>query len=197
MGTPKDVADAVVDAFVAAVNSSRREPKSRESIPEGCLGPAARNHGYFDWHIALTGAGSWLKELTTRMPFGWPDSFYSLISRYQFPSFGCGPLQFYPVGLATDQSELRNAVFRDEAMVAVLWEHGYLPFARPEDWSYDPVCFDCDKGGGGNEPAVVRIDHEEILCRDVIRVVQVLSPGFPLLLKSLAAGLRAGSLGAT
>jgi len=197
MSTPKDVADAVVDAFVAAVNSSSREPKRRETIPELCRRSAARSHGYFDWHIAPAAARSWLPELTTRTPIRWPHSFYSLISRYQFPSFCCGPLQFYSVGLATDQSELRNAVFRDEPMVGVLWEHGYLPFATPEDSSYDPVCFDYTNVSGGNEPAVVRIDHEEILCRENIRVLQVLSPGFELLLENLTAELTTGSLGAT
>jgi hypothetical protein len=197
MNTRGDVADAVVDAFVTAVNSSSREPKPREGIPEICRRSAARCRGYFDWHIVPAVAGSWLQELTTRTPFRWPLSFYSLISRYQFPSFCCGPLEFYSVGLATDQSELRNAVFRDEAMVAVLREHGYLPFARPEDSSYDPVCFDCTNVPGGNEPAVVRIDHEEILCRERIRVLQVLSPGFQSLLKNLTADLTAGVLGAT
>jgi len=82
-------------------------------------------------------------------------------------------------------------------MVGVLWEHGYLPFATPEDSSYDPVCFDYTNVSGGNEPAVVRIDHEEILCRENIRVLQVLSPGFELLLENLTAELTTGSLGAT
>ena len=101
------------------------------------------------------------------------------------------------MGLATDDAELCNAVFRDEAMVAVLWEHGYLPFARPEDSSYDPICFDFTMGFGGDEPAVVRIDHEEILCRENIRVVQVLSPGFRFLLEKLTIELTTGSLSAT
>jgi hypothetical protein len=197
MSTPKDIADVVVDAFVAAVNSSSREPKRRESIPELCRRSADATMGCFDWQIAPAAAGSWLPELTTRSPFRWPHSFYSLISRYQFPSFCCGPLEFYSVGLVTDESELRNAVFRDEAMVAVLCEHGYLPFSRPEDSSYDPVCFDFTSGFGGYEPAVVRIDHEEILCREKIQVLQVLSPGFRLLLEKLTIELTTGSLSAT
>jgi hypothetical protein len=197
MSTRTDIADAVVDAFVTAVNSSSREPKLHERIPESCRRSADHCHGYLDWQIVPAAAGSWLQELTTRTPFRWPLSFYSLISRYQFPSFCCGPLQFYSVGLATDQSELRNAVFRDKAMVAVLREHGYLPFARPEDSSYDPICFDCINVSGDKEPTVVRIDHEETLCRERIRVLQVLSPGFQLLLKNLTAELTAGVLGAT
>lgn len=135
-------------------------------------------------------------ELVSRMPHRWPLSFQALISRYQFPSFCCGPLEFYSVGLDNspdDYDELRTAVLRDPAMLSVLWEHGYLPFARPEDSSYDPVCFHCVDVTGTSEPAVVRIDHEEVLCRNRIRVQQVLSSGFHLLLEEMTAQLLAGT----
>ena len=82
-------------------------------------------------------------------------------------------------------------------MVSVLWENGYLPFARPEDSSYDPVCFHCVNVSGASEPAVVRIDHEEVLCRNRIRVQQVLSPAFHLLLEDMTAQLLAGTSGVT
>jgi len=58
-------------------------------------------------------------------------------------------------------------------MLTVLRKHGYLTFARPQDGSYDPVCFDYRKKTDSTEPAVVRIDHEEILCRDRIRIKQI------------------------
>ena len=63
-------------------------------------------------------------ELVSRMPHRWPLSFQALISRYQFPSFCCGPLEFYSVGLDNspdDYDELRTAVLRDPAMLSVLW----------------------------------------------------------------------------
>ena len=100
-------------------------------------------------------------------------TFDALISRrYQLPLFPCGPLEFYSVGVTEppgDYWELRTAILRDSRMVSILWKHGFLPFARPEDSSHDPVCFDCGNARS-NEPAVVRIDHEEILRRDRVRV---------------------------
>lgn len=193
------MAEARVDAFVAAVNSSGREPKSYKDIPELCRRSDAGHPGYCDWQIAPAKTGSWLVELASRMPYRWPLSFHALISRYQFPSFCCGPVEFYSVGLANppeDCCELRTAVLRDQALVSVLWKHGYLPFARPEDSSYDPICFHCVDVSGGSEPAVVRIDHEEVLCRNRIRVRQVLSPAFDLLLEHMTVQLIAGTLGA-
>jgi hypothetical protein len=199
MSQQKHLAEARVDAFVAAVNSSSREPRPYKTIPELCRRSVAVHRGYCDWQIVPAKAGSWLVELASRLPYRWPLSFHTLISRYQFPSFCCGPLEFYSVGLTNpsdDYYELRTAVLRDPAMVSVLWGHGYLPFARPEDSSYDPVCFHCVNVSGASEPAVVRIDHEEVLCRNRIRVQQVVSPAFDLLLEHMTAQLLAGTSGA-
>ena len=137
-----DITEARVDAFVAAVNSSRREAKLCESIPELCRRSAAGRGGYCDWQIVPSMAGPWLADLASRLPYRWPPSFHSLISRYQFPAFCCGPLEFYSVGFPNDYDGLSTAVLRDKPMVSALWKHGLLPFARPEDSSYDPVCFD-------------------------------------------------------
>ena len=74
-------------------------------------------------------------------------------------------------------------------MSPFLLKEGLLPFARPEDWSYDPVCFDYRRSQRKLEPAVVRIDHEEILCNERIRVVEVLAKGFDALLEELTRAL--------
>jgi hypothetical protein len=198
MSTEKHTAEARVDAFVAAVNSSSREPKPCTAIPALCRRSGVGHPGYCDWQIVPAKAGSWLVELASGLPYPWPLTFHTLISRYQFPSFCCGPLEFYSVGLDNppeDYDEFRTAVFRDPAMVSVLLGNGYLPFARPEDSSYDPVCFHWVNTTGASEPAVVRIDHEEVLCRNRIRVQQVLSPDFNLLLEDMTATLIAVTSG--
>jgi hypothetical protein len=99
MSKEKHIAEAQVDSFVAAVNSSRREPKRCKTIPELCRRSGVGHHGYCDWQIVPAKAGFWLAELASRLPYRWPLSFHALISGYQFPSFCCGPLEFYSVGL--------------------------------------------------------------------------------------------------
>ncbi len=188
MSNQQDLRLARVAAFVAAVNSSCREPKPLDCVPQRCRLPLAGRRGYCDWQIVpVTEDPAWRDW--HHGPYPWPLSFHILITRYQFPAFSCGPLEFYPVGLGSDNpDELRNARVRDPALVSVLWEHGYLPFARPEDGSYDPICFQCAAG----EPAVVRLDHEEVLCRSRIPVPQVLSPSFEQLLEEMTAHLLSG-----
>jgi hypothetical protein len=86
-------------------------------------------------------------------------------------------------------NELRIATLRDRPLLSVLWKQGYLPFARPADGSYDPVCFDFSTNEHSSEPAVVRIDHEDVLSRELIRIRQVVSPAFHLLVEDMTTGL--------
>ena len=71
-----------------------------------------------------------------------------------------------------------------------LFKNGFLPFARPADSSYDPICFDYRDSSGKVEPSVVRIDHEEILCHDRIRVIATLSRSFDPLIEEMTRQLR-------
>jgi len=132
----------------------------------------------------------WLPELESQLPYRWPLTFRALIGRFLFPSFVCGPVEFYSVGVtdpAAEDAELRIAVMRDRPLLTALWEHGYQPFARPEDGSYDPLCFDCRNSSPSAEPAVVRVDHERI------RICHRLAPAFYLLLEEMTESLSSHS----
>ena len=178
-------AERRVDAFVAAVNASGRERMASQEVPVACRASPLDEDGMCEWRIVPGSAGEWLPALETRLPFQLPPTFRALVSRYWFPSFTCGPLWLYSVGLADDSGELRVAMLRDRPMLGVLWKAGFLPFARPEDGSYDPVCFDFRDVPGGREPAVVRVDHEEALIREQVRVVRTLSASFDVLVEEL------------
>jgi len=185
-----DRAERRVDAFVAAVNASGLEPMEEREVPLPCRASAPNGDGLWQWRIVAAEAGEWLVSLETRLPFRLPPTFRALVSRYCFPSFTRGPLWWYSVGLAEaarDSSELRVAMLRDRPMLRVLWKAGYLPFARPAEGSYDPVCFDFNSRSDGREPAVVRIDHEGVLVADRIQVVEILSPGLDRLIEELTA----------
>jgi len=75
----------------------------------------------------------------------------------------------------------KDRLLIDEGFVKVLLPAGYLQIGNPDDSSYDPVCFDTNKKG---ECQIVRIDHEEILCRSRIRVVKVIAASFLELIES-------------
>ena len=181
-------------AFVGAINSSARAAVDCESVPELCRVPGTTSNDSCQWRVVPSREATWLPELEAKLPYRWPPTFRALVGSYLFPSFVCGPLQLFSVGVTdplAECSELRIAVMRDRPLLGVLWNHGYLPFARPADGSYDPLCFDCGNASRVAEPAVVRLDHEEILCRERIRIKQVLSPAFYLLLERMTEELSA------
>lgn len=193
MSKTSDLAQRRVDAFVGAVNSSPRSILARAEIPEQCRLSEGEWPGTFNWQITLSAGADWLPKLEGRLPFRLPPTFRSLIARYLFPSFETGPLTFYSVGVRDSDShgtEFRLAIFGDHVMSPLLLKHGLLPFARPADGSYDPVCFDYRVSRRRLEPAVLRIDHEEILCNERIRIVESLAQGFDMLIEETTRQLQ-------
>lgn len=159
--------DRRVDLFVGTVNASRREPLDRDEVPPACLLNEAELRGFFHWRIVHSPDANWLPEIEANLPFRLPLTFRSLLARYLFPSFSVGPLTLYSVGVNDPHTaiEFRRAIFADRHLSPFLLGHGFIPFARPADWNYDPICFDYRAKVRKSEPPVVRIDHEEILCQ--------------------------------
>jgi len=194
MNKTESSANQRVDAFVNAVNCSPRETLFLAEIPEPCRLSESEWQRSFHWQIVSAAEASWLPELEGRLPFPLPPTLRSLISRYLFPSFEAGPLTLYSVGCESDPlMEFRSAILGDRFMSPFLLKNGLLPFARPADGSYDPVCFDLRGSRRKNEPALVRIDHEEILCNERLHVVESLAPGFDVLLEEVTRQLRSAT----
>ena len=54
----------------------------------------------------------------------------------------------------------------------------FSQFARPEDGSYDPICFDARRRVNNREYPIVRLDHEEILSNNRIGPPTTVSHSF-------------------
>ena len=192
MGKTTDICDRRVDAFVAAVNSSPRETVRPREVPPECVISTSGDMDCVDWRIVPSNGALWLPELEASLPFRLPASFRSLIARYLFPAFEAGPLVLYSVGVRDPEltgEEFRYAIF-DAIMFPFLLDKGLLRFARPHDWSYDPVCFDFRNANRKSEPGVVRVDHEEILCNERLRVIETISPAFHELMEDMTRSLQ-------
>lgn len=74
----------------------------------------------------------------------------------------------------------REGVFREKIHRACLLSAG--------KW---PDSFDCGNSRPKAEPAIVRVDHEEILCNGRRRVVEQLAAGFDVLLEETTSALEA------
>ena len=122
----------------------------------------------------------WIETLEARLPKRFPVSFRSLLMRYAFPSFDAGGLSFFSnTGIASNE-ELSVAIFNDRNIAAATLNAGYIQFARSETQNYDPVCFDARRARSNREFPLVRLDHEEILCRERILVTAKLADSFYL-----------------
>jgi len=120
----------------------------------------------------------WIKDLEDKLPKRFPASFRSLLSRYAFPSFDAGDLSFFSNTGTVSEEELSVAIFKDKVIADVTLKAGYIQFARPQSGSYDPICFDARHARGNREFSIVRLDHEEILCRGHIVVSEMLADSF-------------------
>lgn len=68
----------------------------------------------------------------------------------------------------------------------ILWKclkrEGYTQFGKGPHTNYDPVCFDIKSRKKNGDCRIVRIDHEEILCNDRVKVIAELAPSFEQLM---------------
>ena len=72
---------------------------------------------------------------------------------------------------------------RDPAVFQNLIPAGYVQFGRGPDLDYDPVCFDIQSRTNSKDYRIVKIDHEQILCNDRVKIVSVLAPSFRVLVE--------------
>ena len=120
----------------------------------------------------------WIVDLESRLPKRFPVSFRSLITRYSFSAFDAGALSFFSnLGDDSDE-ELNVAIFKDRIIADATLKAGYIQCGRPVGGSYDPICFNANDSSKNREFPIVRLDHEEILCRDRIQIVGRLADSF-------------------
>ena len=65
--------------------------------------------------------------------------------------------------------ELSRRINADKSMYPLLQQHGFLQFGKQAGGGYDPVCFAMGRRAQGDAP-VIRLDHEDVLTRNRIRV---------------------------
>ena len=120
----------------------------------------------------------WVDEFEAKLPKHLPASFRSLITRYSFAPFDCGALSFFAKLGDGSNEDLSVAILRDRFISDATLQAGFVQFARPSCGSYDPICFDTNRSRSRREFPIVRLDHEAILCRDRIRVIETVEDSF-------------------
>ncbi|HEY2913919.1 MAG TPA: hypothetical protein VGK21_11210 [Candidatus Angelobacter sp.] len=128
--------------------------------------------------IRVETPGSYLQEVYAELPCAFPPLFERLLLSYRWAEVD---LDTYRL-LANPPGNDLNGFFQQMTNDPFLWDAllpaGFLQFGKGPDLDYDPVCFDIKTRKKEGDCRIVKIDHEEILCNDRVKVVAELAPSF-------------------
>ena len=124
-----------------------------------------------------------LADLYECLPFRLPRLYELLISGYRWAEVEIGACALLANPPGPGLTGLAEQMFRDTGLTDTLLPNGFLPFGRGAGGNYDPVCFASGRSAGRNDSPVVRLDHEDVLCRGRIKVVSELAPSFRALVE--------------
>jgi hypothetical protein len=173
--------DRVIDDFVARINAHPRVPLEPDEVPVAlrvaCEARADhKGYGSTHWKIIAADNVARVEALERRLEQALPPSFRSLICRYSFPAFECGPMLFFSNTGESLEWELQDRLFADRVMSPQLLAAGYLQIGNPRFYDYDPICIDAQSAG--LEGRVVQLCHEAILCDDQLVIRHEIAPTF-------------------
>jgi hypothetical protein len=179
--------DQLIQDFIACVPKFDAMSECKESNPIAWefRTQDADEHGWFDWRPLKSNTdASCLEPLYTHLPGRFPALYERLALTYRWAEAYLDQYRLLPNPLGPDLNRLFDQIRGDDAIWSALTKSGYIQFGRGPDMDYDPVCFDLSSRKKHNRDCrIVKIDHEEILCNDRVRVVSELAPSFEKLVR--------------
>ena len=127
---------------------------------------------------------SMLDPLYAKLPARFPPLYEQLVLTYRWADVDLGSYRLLGNPLGPNLSGLLDKMLKDKFLSTCLLKSGYIPFGKGPDIDYDPVCFDLKSRKKNREFSIVKLDHEEILCNERIKVVAELAPTFEQLLRT-------------
>ena len=121
---------------------------------------------------------SMLDPLYAKLPARFPPLYELLVLKYRWAEVDLGSYRLLGNPLGPDLSGLLSKILKDKFLSSCLLKSGYIPFGKGPDIDYDPVCFDLKSRKKNREFSIVKLDHEEILCNERIKVVAEFAPTF-------------------
>jgi hypothetical protein len=122
-----------------------------------------------------------LEPIYSKLPARFPSLYERFVLSYRWAEVDLGSYRLRANSPGPDLSGLWLEISEDEFLFQTLIRSGYIPFGKGPDVDYDPVCFDLTVRNKNREFPIVKIDHEEILCRSRIKVVSELAKTFEAL----------------
>ncbi|MGB6883965.1 MAG: hypothetical protein WA621_05300 [Candidatus Acidiferrum sp.] len=121
---------------------------------------------------------SMLEAIYAKLPARFPPLYEQLVLSYRWLEVDLQLYRLHANPPGPGLSGLLGRILKDEFLSGFLLRNGYIPFGKGGDMDYDQVCFDMSARKKNREFEIVKLDHEEILCNERIRVVAKLAPSF-------------------
>lgn len=134
---------------------------------------------YKQWEaIKVETPAQQLEQGYAKLPARFPRLFELMVLSYRWAEVDLGTYTLLANPPGPDLNEFFRQISKDLGLWDALIPVGYIQFGKGPDLDYDPVCFDTKTRKQGGDCRIVKIDHEEILCNNRVKVVAELAPSF-------------------
>jgi len=188
--------DELIEQFIASfekLDEMAGFPEIHPLIRQLAVG-STDSYGGLRWRpMKMHTDASQLEPLRAKFLARLPPLFEQLVLSYRWAEVDLQSFRLLANPPGPDLSGLLSEMTKDLAFRKSLPAAGFIQFGKGPDVDYDPVCFDVRARTKGHDYKIVKIDHEEILCNNRIRVVAELAPSFEqLMLQTIALANQAG-----
>jgi hypothetical protein len=142
--------------------------------------------------LQITTAPSALDGLRAKLPARIPELFEHLLLNYRWAEVDLDFFTLTANPLGNDLSRWFDEASRDRFLWNFHLRSGYIPFGKGHDMDYDRICFETKSRKKGDECRIVKIDHEEVLCNERIKIVREMAPSFRSLVEQTIAHKKTG-----
>lgn len=136
-------------------------------------------YGDKEWRPAATVTEhSALELIYQKLPAKFPRLYERLVLNHRWADVDLESHTLMANPLGTGLDRLFLELSKDKFLWNSLIAKGFVQFARAGGGHYDPVCFDTNAPTKNRDCRIVRIDHEEILCRERVKVLGTIAESF-------------------
>jgi len=129
----------------------------------------------------------YLDALYSKLPARFPPLYELLALSYRWEEVDIRRCTLLANPAGPDLGGLFLQMSHDPTLWTQLSRSGYIPFGKGTGGDYDPVCFDLKSRKKSADCRVVKINHEEILCNNRIKIVTEVASSFEsLMLQTIA-----------
>jgi hypothetical protein len=139
----------------------------------------ADQYGFKRWRpIDVETEPSSLEIISAKLPARFPALYEKMVLSYRWAEVDLGKYRLLANPPGSDLGGLLSEISKSPDLLQGTLSAGLIPFGRGPDMDFDPVCFDIKTRKQGGDCRIVKIDHEEILCNNRVKVVAELAPSF-------------------